>query len=157
MIINELIYQFKSCCIATNHGEAKSCGTQSIKDVNYKMKDNVLIQLSKEFAVDIIKTCEEIKQTKKVSILTNQLLRCGTSIGANIHEGNYAASRADFINKFQIALKECYETEYWLDILKDSKIIDNDIYTQLFKSCSKLRKILTASITTAKSNDLPSA
>lgn len=121
------------------------------------MKDNLLIKLSKEFAVDIIKTCEEIKQTKKVSILTNQLLRCGTSVGANIHEGNYASSRADFINKFQIALKECYETEYWLDILKDSNIIDDGTYLDLFKSCSKIRKLLTASITTAKNNDLPSA
>lgn len=87
------------------------------------MKENTLIQLSKNFAVDIINLCSNVKDTKRGNILINQLLRSGTSIGANIHEGNYASSRADFINKFQIALKECYETDYWLSIFRDSHII----------------------------------
>ncbi len=69
------------------------------------MKENLLVDLSKQFAVDTIKLYDEIRETKKYTVLINQLLRCGTSIGANIHEGNYASSRADFINKFQIALK----------------------------------------------------
>lgn len=116
------------------------------------MKDNLLVSLSKEFAVDIIMLCSELKETKKNSILVNQLLRCGTSIGANIHEGNYASSRADFINKFQISLKECYETEYWLDIFKSSGIITNEKYNGLISKCSKLRKLLSASINTAKIN-----
>lgn len=81
------------------------------------MKENALITLSKQFAVDIITLCTAIKERNK-NVLSDQLLRSGTSIGANIHEGNYASSKADFINKFKIALKECYETEYWLDILK---------------------------------------
>ncbi|MEE1283978.1 MAG: four helix bundle protein [Acutalibacteraceae bacterium] len=119
------------------------------------MKENLLISLSRNFAVDIIHICEKVKKERHCSVLTNQLLRCGTSIGANIHEGNYASSRADFINKFQIAMKECYETEYWLSILKDSEIISEDEFLVLFGSCSKIRKLLTASITTAKNNDLP--
>ena len=121
------------------------------------MKDNLLVSLSRKYAVYIIKICEKIKNEKHCSVLTNQLLRCGTSIGANIHEGNYASSKADFINKFQIAMKECYETEYWLCIFKDSELITENEFSVLFSNCSKIRKILTASITTAKGIDLPSA
>jgi len=76
------------------------------------MAENQLITLSKAFAVDIVELCATIKGNKKVGVLINQLLRSGTSIGANIHEANYAASKTDFINKFQISLKECYETDY---------------------------------------------
>ena len=79
-------------------------------------------------------------------------MRSGTSIGANIHEGNYAASKADFVNKFQIALKECYETEYWLDVFCQSGIIQELEYKQLHAECNKIRKLLTASIQTAKQN-----
>lgn len=113
---------------------------------------NSLILLSKEFAVDIINTCAEIKETKKANILINQLLKSGTSIGANIHEGNYAASRADFINKFQIALKECYETDYWLEIFFSSEMLRPEQFSLLHAKCSKIRKLLIASITTAKRN-----
>ena len=111
------------------------------------MKDNLLITLSKQFAIDIINLCTRLKDK---NVLINQLLRCGTSIGANIHEGNYASSRADFINKFQIALKECYETDYWLDIFKETNIISIDEYNDLNAKCSKIRIILTSSIRTAK-------
>ena len=114
------------------------------------MKDNPLITLSKEFAVDIINLCLKINDNKKTSLLLTQLLRSGTSIGANIHEGNYAQSKADFINKFQIALKECYETIYWLDIFEKTNIISCEDYTKLYASCSKLRKMLVSSINTAK-------
>ena len=116
------------------------------------MNDNTLISLSKEFAVDIINTCTQIRETKIANILINQLLKSGTSIGANIHEGNYASSRADFINKFQIALKECYETDYWLEIFMNSNIMTLEQYNLLHAKCSKIRKLLTASITTAKRN-----
>lgn len=114
------------------------------------MKENILVNLSKQFAVDIVNLCTELKEQKKSSILLNQLLRCGTSIGANIHEANYASSKADFVNKFQIALKECYETDYWLTLFKETHIITEEQYTDLFSSCSKLRKLLVSSITTAK-------
>ncbi|MBQ3118556.1 MAG: four helix bundle protein [Clostridia bacterium] len=75
------------------------------------MTDNILIDLSMDFSVEIVNLCDSIKGK---SVLTNQVIRSGTSIGANIHEANYAHSRADFISKMQIALKECYETEYCL-------------------------------------------
>jgi four helix bundle protein len=116
------------------------------------MKDNQLVTLSKSFAVEIIKLCDCIKARGKSNAVVSQLLRSGTSIGANIHEANYAASRADFTNKLQIALKECYESDYWLDIFKESGIITDDEYAKMFSECSKLRKLLIASITTAKRN-----
>lgn len=114
------------------------------------MKENLLIDLSKQFAVDVVNLCTEIKEHRKSNALLNQLLRSGTSIGANIHEANYAASKADFINKFQIALKECYETDYWLGLFKDTYIVTDDEYADMFAKCSKIRKLLIASITTAK-------
>ena len=114
------------------------------------MKDNQLVTLSKVFAVDIIKLNESMKTRGKNNAIINQLLRSGTSIGANIHEANYAASRADFINKLQISLKECYESDYWLGIFKDSGIIEQSEYDDLFLKCSKIRRMLISSITTAK-------
>lgn len=114
------------------------------------MKENILVDLSKKFSVDIINICIKLKTDRKVYVLIDQLMRSGTSIGANIHEGNYAASRADFINKFQIAQKECYETDYWLEIFKETKILTEAQYEDLHIQCSKIRKLLTASIRTAK-------
>ena len=118
------------------------------------MKENFLVDLSKQFAVDIVTLCTDIKENRKSNVLLNQVLRSGTSIGANIHEANYAASKADFINKFQIALKECYETDYWLGLFKDTHMITEEEYKDMFAKCSKIRKLLIASITTAKENNL---
>ncbi|MBE6714066.1 MAG: four helix bundle protein [Ruminococcaceae bacterium] len=115
------------------------------------MKENLLVDLSKQFAVDIVNICTVIKENRKSNVLINQVLRSGTSIGANIHEANYASSKADFIDKFQIALKECYETDYWFGLFKDTYMITEDEYKDLFAKCSKIRKLLIASITTAKS------
>ena len=81
------------------------------------------------------------------------MLRSGTSIGANIHEANYASSKADFINKFQIALKECYETDYWLDVFHDSSLLSDEQYKETTVHCNKIRKLLIASINTAKGNN----
>ena len=116
------------------------------------MKENLLVELSKQFAVDIINLCTDIKENRKSNILINQLLRSGTSIGANVHEANYASSKADFINKLQIALKECYETDYWLSLFKETHIITDTEYKDMFAKCSKIRKLLISSITTAKGN-----
>ena len=116
------------------------------------MADNQLVLLSKSFAVDTINICDLLKSRGKAGSITNQLLRSGTSIGANIHEANYAASKADFINKFQIALKECYETDYWLGIFYEAGILHEEEYKSMFSQCSKIRKLLIASITTAKNN-----
>ena len=113
------------------------------------MTDNILIDLSMNFAVEIVKLCESMKGK---SVLTNQLLRSGTSIGANIHEANYASSKADFISKLQIALKECYETEYWLKLFIKTNIINENIYSNLSVNSGKIRRILISSINTAKGN-----
>ncbi len=115
------------------------------------MKENLLVELSKQFAIIIVNVCVEAIDNRKSKVLFNQLLRSGTSIGANIHEANYASSRPDFINKMQIALKECYETEYWLDLFKETNLIEELTYQDLYATCSKIRKVLIASITTAKS------
>ena len=88
---------------------------------------------------------------EKRDLLYDQLLRAGTSIGANIHEGNYASSRADFVNKFRIALKECYETDYWIDIFTEAGWIKEPEHKALKAKCNKIRIMLITSIKTADS------
>ena len=116
------------------------------------MKDSELRTRAKTFALHIITVCDEIDTKKGRSVLVNQIIRSATSIGANIHEANYASSKADFINKFHIALKECYETDYWLGLFKDTHMITTTEYDSLYGQCSKIRKLLISSITTAKGN-----
>ena len=113
------------------------------------MAESKLRDLSTDFAVKIIKLCEI---TKGHYSLVNQLERSATSIGANIREANYAHGKADFISKLQIALKECYETEYWLELFVKSEILNKDIATALYTECGTIRRILIASINTAKEN-----
>ncbi len=96
-----------------------------------------LLEKSKFFALAIIKVCNIIKRTKKESVLTNQLIRSGTSIGANIREAFYAHSKADFIAKLQIALKECSESEYWLELLIESGYYDD---TATLEQCIEVKK-----------------
>lgn len=104
---------------------------------------------SKAFALRIIKVCNEVKSAKRESVLSNQLLRSGTSIGANIREAFYAHGRADFIAKLQIALKECSESEYWLELMIESGYYgDKTILDQ----CIEIKKLLISSINTAKNN-----
>ena len=113
------------------------------------MTNNIIVDLSMDFAVSIVKLAESIKGR---SVLTNQILRSGTSIGANIHEANYASSRADFIAKMQIALKECYETEYWLELFFKTDIISEEQYKVIKNDCGKIRRLLINSVDTAKKN-----
>ena len=108
-----------------------------------------LQEKSKAFALEIIKICNEIKQKKRESILTNQLVRSGTSIGANIREAFYAHGRADFIAKLQIALKECSESEYWLELLIESGYYGD---RTILEQCIEVKKLLIASINSAKNN-----
>ncbi|MDY4487273.1 MAG: four helix bundle protein [Candidatus Limivicinus sp.] len=108
-----------------------------------------LIDKSKSFALAIIKVCNQIKHTKHESVLTNQLIRSGTSIGANIREAFYAHGKADFIAKLQIALKECSESEYWLELLIESGYCED---VSILDQCIEVKKLLIASINTAKSN-----
>ena len=86
--------------------------------------------------------------------LVNQLLRSGTSIGANIHEAQYAQGTKDFISKLEIAQKECYETEYWLELLYETNCIDEDTYKAIQNNCGALRRMLISSLKTIKSNNL---
>ena len=113
------------------------------------MVESKLRELSTDFAVKVIKLCESIKGHYS---LVNQLERSATSIGANIRESNYAHSKADFIAKLQIALKECYETEYWLELFVKSEILSKETVTGLYNQCGTIRRILIASISTAKEN-----
>ena len=108
-----------------------------------------LLDKSKSFALQIIKVCNSIKSARKESVLTNQLIRSGTSIGANIREAFYAHGKADFIAKLQIALKECSESEYWLELLIESGYYDD---LTILDQCIEVKKLLIASINTAKNN-----
>ena len=114
------------------------------------MSNSIMRDKAKEFAKSIVFLCRNMKAEHKEMVLVNQLLRSGTSIGANIHEANYAHSKADFIAKFQIALKECYETEYWLELLVKSELLDREIAKDLYNQCGTIRRMLIASINTAK-------
>ena len=116
------------------------------------MAENKLKNLSMEFAKEIVLTCKEIKEVSRESILTNQLIRSGTSIGANIHEANYAQSKPDFISKFHIALKEAHETEYWLELLYQTGYLNLETKKHLKNLCGTIRKLLIASLNTAKGN-----
>ena len=110
---------------------------------------SVLQEKSKTFALQIIKACNEIKRNKRESVLTNQLIRSGTSIGANVREAMYAHGKADFIAKLQIALKECSESEYWLELLIESGYYEDK---KILDQCIEIKKLLISSINTAKSN-----
>ena len=114
--------------------------------------DRIMLEKAKDFAVEIIRLCNKIRETKREIIITNQLLRSGTSIGANIHESKYAQSTADFISKMQIALKECYESEYWLELLHRTDYIGDEQYKAVVNFCGTIRRMLISSINTVKKN-----
>ena len=113
------------------------------------MKENKLAELSMEFAVDIINLVRQLKENRE-AIISNQIGRSGTSIGANIREAKYAHSKADFVAKLQISLKECYETEYWIEIAQKASIFSEDVAKSVLHDCGSIRRMLIASINTAK-------
>ncbi|MDR2511196.1 MAG: four helix bundle protein [Bacteroidales bacterium] len=100
------------------------------------MRDNVVFTKSKDFALDIISLYKFLTENKKEYTLSKQLLRSGTSIGANIAESEYAISDNDFLAKLYISLKECAETRYWLELLVDSNYIDQEYYLKLYSKCN---------------------
>ena len=112
-------------------------------------RENQLREESIDFAIAVSDICDDIKGC---GVYTNQLMRCSSSIGANNHEARYAQSRADFISKLEISLKESSETEYWLELLYRKKKLSHAQYTFLKNSCGSIRRKLIASITTAKAN-----
>ena len=113
------------------------------------MTESKLRNLSMDFAIETLKFCGSIKGH---SAITNQLERSATSIGANIHEANYAQSKPDFVAKLQIALKECYETEYWLELFVKSELLDRENAKKIYNDCGTIRRMPIASINTAKEN-----
>ena len=117
------------------------------------MSESIMLNKAKDFAVEIVVLCRNIKQNQRESVLTNQLLRSGTSIGANIHESKYAHGTADFIAKMQIALKECYESEYWLELLERTGYIPVEQYKKLQGTCGQIRRMLISSINTVKGSN----
>ena len=114
------------------------------------MKDNIILDKSKAFALRIIKLYQYLRNEKKETVMSKQLLRSGTSIGANIREAFYAHSKADFIAKLQIALKECSESEYWLELLIESGYYSDKSILDL---CVEIKRILISSINTAKTKE----
>ena len=113
---------------------------------------NVLRGKSYPFALRVVNLYKYLTTEKKEFILSKQVLRSGTSIGANIVEANQAQSKLDFIHKLSISLKESFETQYWLDLLRDSDYLEARQAESLITDCCELQKILTASIKTAKKN-----
>lgn len=116
------------------------------------MGESILKEKSYKFALRIVKLNKFLNEEKREFVLSKQVLRSGTSIGANVVEGNRAESKADFIHKFGIALKESFETEYWLNLLKDSDYISAKQSEALITDCNELQKMLISSIKTAKQN-----
>ncbi len=115
------------------------------------MADSILRDKAKAFAKDIIFLCREMKTNRKESVLINQILCSATSIGANIHEAQYAQGTKDFISKLEIAQKECYETEYWLELLFETDCIEENKYKKIQNECGAIRRMLISSLKTVKS------
>ena len=115
-------------------------------------KENVILEKSKNFALRIIRLYNYIKEEKNEFILTKQLLRAGTSVGANVVEAIYAISRKEFLSKMYIAFKECNETAYWLELLYKSDYLNKDEYNSICDDCIEIRKLLSAITKTVKEN-----
>ena len=119
-------------------------GVNQMTDNKNQLREDAI-----EFAIQISDLCDEIKGC---SVYVNQIVRSSSSIGANIHEAKYAQSKADFINKLEISLKECSETEYWLELMFRKGKMSEPTYKDLRNKCGSIRRRLIASITTAKEN-----
>ena len=118
------------------------------------MSQSILIPKSLKFASKIIKLQYYLSKTKKESIISKQIIRSATSIGANINEANYGSSKSDFIAKMHIALKECAETEYWIRLLKEADYIENELFNILITDCLDIKRMLIATLNTAKKNNI---
>lgn len=110
--------------------------------VDEMKKENIIYDKSYQFAIRIVKAFQHLTEKKKEYILSKQLLRSGTSIGANVAEANGAVSKADFSNKISIAYKECLETKYWISLLKDTKYIDEKTFNSINDEADEIAKIL---------------
>ena len=115
------------------------------------MASSILRDSSKKFAKEIIFLCRKLRANHIEYSLIDQLLRCATSIGANLYEAQYAQSKKDFVSKLEIAQKECHETEYWLELLFETDSLEEDEYKQLKNNCGAILKMLISSLNTIKS------
>lgn len=114
------------------------------------MSESILIQKSLKFSSQIIKLQQYLIKEKKETIISKQIIRSATSIGANINEANYGSSKADFIAKMHIALKECAETEYWIRLLKESEYITDEWFNITIDECLSIKRMLISTLNTAK-------
>ena len=112
--------------------------------------DNAVREKSFRFSVRIVKLCQFLRETKKEHVMTKQLLRCGTSIGANIAESQQAQSRPDFVSKLNIALKEAVETDYWLRLLYETGYLTKKQFSSIISDCDELEKLLVSIVKTSK-------
>ena len=116
------------------------------------MKENVVKDKSKAFAIRVVRLYRHLCEDKKEYVLSKQVLRCGTSIGANIHEAIYGQSDKDFASKMSIALKEASETEYWLELLAETDYITPEEYKSIATDCSEINRLLISIVKSAKEN-----
>ncbi len=116
------------------------------------MKENILIDKCIDFGARVVKLHRYLVKTKREAVLSKQVLRSGTSIGANVNEAQYGNSKADFIAKLHIALKEAAETEYWLRVLEKAEYLDAAMASSMLNDCLEIKRILIASINTAKAS-----
>ena len=113
---------------------------------------NIIQDKSFAFALRMVKLCNHLQKAKRETIMSKQLLRCGTSIGANVAESKHAQSRADFISKLTIALKEAAETDYWLRLLYESNYLSNVEFQSIFADCKEIESLFAAIVKTTKNN-----
>ena len=116
------------------------------------MSKGIIIETSLKFSAKIIKLQQYLIKQKKETIISKQIIRSATSIGANINEANYGSSKQDFIAKMHIALKECAETEYWIRLLKEAEYIEENYAIGLLDDCLSIKRMLISSLNTIKSN-----
>ena len=116
------------------------------------MADNVILDKSKAFAIRIVRMYVWLKDERHVYVLSKQCLRSGTSIGANVHEGMMARSKAEFIANFQISLKEANETKYWIEILHETNFLTEDMFESIYPECIEIIKLLTSIIKKTREN-----
>jgi len=115
-------------------------------------RENIIIDKSKAFAVRIIHLYQHLTDEKKEFVLSKQMLRSGTSVGANVREAHRGQSKKDFVSKMNIALKEAAETEYWLELLNETGYIANTAFESIYKDCNEINKLLIAIVKSANTN-----
>lgn len=117
------------------------------------MAESVTLDKSKEFAIRIVKLYNYLRKEKREFVMSKQLMRCGTSIGANLSEAIYGISRKDFLAKASISLKECAETKYWLELLNKTGYLNDNKFNSIDEDCTELIKLLASTVITTRQND----